>query len=238
MANSTTNVPTLAPSLLDRAISTVAPQWALNRYKAKSAFELAAFAGGGYTGAKQDRAPFRGWFNRPRDANAALNKQEADTLRERSEDLVRNNPLACGIIGNYVSNVVGTGLSCAPQVDRATLGLSEDQAEALQVQLLGEWKVHTETPFFDAACEQNIYEQQATVLRGALTRGDIFAFVVASKARNAPYSFAVQLVEGDRIQNPNNEPDSDALVQGIKRDASGVEIGCWVARHHPGTPLL
>ncbi|WP_432490647.1 phage portal protein, partial [Flavonifractor plautii] len=76
---------------------------------------------------------------------------ELATLRSRSRDLERNNPIAHGAIETKTRYVIGTGLRPEPSIDAEFLGLSMEQAEQLQAQILREFNLVAESIEADAA---------------------------------------------------------------------------------------
>ncbi len=222
--------PQIQPNLLDRAIAAVAPRMAVRRLQARAMLALA----GGYTGARIDRASLSGW-------RAQAGGPELDivgdlpALRARSRDLVRNVPIAAGAIGTQVSHAVGTGLSMSPTPDAAFLGLDATAAEAWQVATQREYELWAESPDCDAARQLNIYGIQRLAFRSALESGDTFVLTPTMQRANRPYQLTLQVIEADRVCNPNYAVDSDRVVAGIERAGPGGEaIACHIADRHPG----
>lgn len=158
-------------------------------------------------------------------------------LRPRSRDLVRNAPVATGIIGCNVDYVVGTGLSAQPSPNASVLGISDTQAKAWAEQTTQEWLLFSESVFCDAAARQNIYGLQALGLRSALESGDVFGVLVEREAPGSPYKTALQLIEADRVSNPKYKQDSTSLAAGIETDEWGRPVAAHIAREHPGSAL-
>jgi capsid protein len=90
---------------LDRAIGAVAPGAGLRRARQRQMTGLLARA---YEGAKLGRRT-EGWVAAGSGANAEIGPA-LGRLRDRSRDLVRNNPYAAKAVTALVSNMVGTGL--------------------------------------------------------------------------------------------------------------------------------
>src|SRR5687768_9153704 len=117
-------------TLLDRVIGYVSPSAAVHRMQARA---MLAFAGGenGYAGARLDKASMAGW--RTSAGSPATDViRDLPMLRQRTADLDRNAPVAAGVVNTTTTHVVGTGLSCNPQIDGAFLGLSDEEREAWQ----------------------------------------------------------------------------------------------------------
>ncbi|HVH03840.1 MAG TPA: phage portal protein, partial [Amaricoccus sp.] len=90
---------------LDRAIGVVAPGAGLRRARQRQAMGILARA---YEGARLGRRT-EGWVAAGTGANAEIAPAIA-RLRDRSRDLVRNNPYAAKAVTALVSNMIGTGL--------------------------------------------------------------------------------------------------------------------------------
>ena len=192
-----------------------------------------AMTGGGYTGARIDRAQLSRYMPTAGSANADTIADLA-MLRKRSRDQMRNAPVPLGALNTKLSHEVGTGLSYSPDIDGKFLGLSDEQA--------AEWGEDTKRRFHtwassvdcDVARKLDFYGQQKLGRRTGLESGD--AFVVTPRiVRNGRKRLALQLIEADRVCNPDRKPNSDRLIEGIVLDpATGEALGCHIAKKHPG----
>jgi capsid protein len=90
---------------LDRAVGYVAPATALRRARHRAAMVALARS---YEGARVGRRT-EGWVVAGTSANAEIGTA-LSRLRDRSRDLVRNNPYAAKAVQAVVSNLVGTGI--------------------------------------------------------------------------------------------------------------------------------
>ncbi len=88
------------------------------------------------------------------------------TLRGRSRDAYRNNPLARGGIDSFVSNLVGTDISPRWQLDNA------EQKEELQE--LWSYSV-AEMDFYGTT---DFYGQEESVCRSMITDGEVLGRIV------------------------------------------------------------
>lgn len=216
-------------NLLDQAIAYVAPQFAAKRLQARMTLALA----GGYNGASFGRPGLAGWAPRASDANSAAN-YELGTLRGRTRDLSRNSPLATGAINTMVTNVVGTGISLQPCPDAEALGLSDEEAQAWADATLREYKLWAESTACDVTRTQNIYGLQALVFRSALDSGDVFTLLPSVKRAGQPYKLALQIIEADRVCNPDFVQDDLKISAGIEVDEYGAPVAYQICRQHPG----
>lgn len=224
-------IPAVAPTLLDRVVAAVSPERGLARMKART---MLAMAGGGYVGADRSRRAQRLWDHRPTSADQAILRDLVD-LRSSSRDLVRNNPLACGAINTVTTSVVGTGLAVQPQILTSVLRLSPEAARAWQRSAKELFEMWASQPAWcDIAASQSFYELQELAFRSALESGDSFALLPMQKYVEEPISTKVQIIEADRVCNPEGKADSDTLAGGIETDKNGRPLRCHIADKHPG----
>jgi lambda family phage portal protein len=176
---------------------------------------------------------FAGWRPMVLDADGAAQYDLADE-RAFSRDLVRSAPVATGAIQTRASHVVGTGLMLQSRIDAEELGLDDDEANAWQSLTERRFKVWAESLFSDAIGELCFYEQQDLALRSHDMSGDVFALLVNKRRNGWPFRLAVQIVEADRVSNPDNRVNTGILVDGIERREDGEPYQIHVSKYHPG----
>ena len=226
------NPPKVLPpqNLLDKAIAYIAPKLALQRMQQRGALALA----GGYTGARMDRAQLAAWRTRAGSPESDL-IPDLPKLRERSRDLARNAPVATGAIGTTVTHVIGTGLSCTPQIDAAFLGLADEQAAAWQKDTARRFKAWADSPDCHLERQLDFYGQQELAFRGVLESGDLFTVTPRIARAGKPARLALQHIEADRCCNPQGQVNSETLTEGIEHSAAtGEAIRYHFMRGHPG----
>lgn len=222
----TVNVPV---TMVDRIVDFFSPAAGQARYQAR----LRMAIGGGYTGADRTRrANQKGW-RRETDADSAIVPDLA-TLREDSQHMIRNNPIAGGAVKTNISKVVGTGLKVKPHIDRAILGMDADAADAWQRQALREFLLATETREIDAERELPFSLLQGLVFLKVLEDGDLLVNMPRFARKGSPYKLKLQLIEAARICNRDGKPTTDRLVAGVEKDEYGAAVAYHVASRHPG----
>ena len=214
---------------LDRAIGAIAPQIALGRMKARAMMAIAD----GYHGGRMDRSATRNWRPSTGSANADTTFDRTD-LRARSRDLARNNPTACAAINANVTSVVGTGLSMRPRIDSKALGMEDDEAEQYEEAIEREWALWAASQNCDAARTLDFYGIQEQAFRAMLESGDVFALLPSINRTGSPYQLAVQLIEADRVCNPNWGADTTGLCGGVEFDGYGAPKQYHITDRHPG----
>lgn len=189
-------------------------------------------AASAYVGAG-DRRSLRQWSPSAGSANADT-LPDLDVLRARSRDLVRNNPLAGGAVNTNCSNVIGTGLTLHPQIDRHLLGLTEEEADAWEELAKRYFRAWAESDQCDVTRTQTFAGLQDLAFRAMLESGDVLAVRRFVERRGDVFGTKVQLIEGDRISNPELLLDTPRLAGGVEIDGNGVPIGYHVLNQHPG----
>lgn len=212
---------------LDRLVETVAPARAARRFQARMLFSLA----GGYDGARKDKRGLKELKSTSGSADRDIN-WDLDTLRARTSDLARNNPIGGGAIHTAVNHTVGTGLALNPQLDRDILGISADEAKQTEREIKALWRVFIEE--IDFYRKMDFYGLQSLAFRSTLERGDCVILLPWKKRSGDVFSTKVQLVEGDRLGNPGSRADSMEWSGGVHLDGDGAPIGYNIKSYHPG----
>ncbi len=220
-------------NILDRAIRYVAPIKAARRFRARATLSAAS----AYIGASKSRRSMLAWKKKEMDADSAL-LPELPTLRERSEDLLRGSPIAVGAVNTTLTNVIGTGLKLQARLDRDVVKMSDDQAAEWETITEREWRLYSESRDCHSARVLNFTGLQNLCFRKVLEDGDIFVLTPRIKRRSTPYSLALQLVEGARVCNKDNQRDTETLSAGIERDENGAAKTYHILDQHPGAVLL
>jgi len=219
----------VAPNSLDKLIQWADPVRAAQRMHARMQMAIA----GGYTGGKMDRRPTKNWITGNNSADQDI-LPDLDTLRHRSRDLCRNEPLALGAVNTNVSNVVGSGLELSSTIDYETLGWTRQQAVTWQKQTERRFRLWAASKNCDITRHQNFYELQSLAYRSTTESGDVLVLMPWETVAGFPFETRIQLVEADRISNPNRAADTDNLVAGVALDSNGAPTAYHISRQHPG----
>lgn len=216
------------PTVLDRIVGYVSPAAALNRMRART---MLAAAEGGWKGGMRDRRPTKMW--RPGEGSADTDTLgDLPDLRARSRDLVRNTPIATGALATAATNVVGDGLQLQASIDHEALGITAEQADEY------EREQEREFALFCRACDftrvQRFDEMQRLVYRAAKESGDALAIRRYRLDPGEVYGTKVQILEADRLSNPNRAADTDRLAGGVETNPDGVPVAYHISNRHPG----
>lgn len=168
------------------------------------------------------------------DADSDTDTLTRQELVARSRDLYRNAPIARGAIDTNKVHVVGSGLAMQSRIDHKVLGLNPEEASA--------WQGDTERKFRSWAnnldCDFNrglsFSGYQKLVLTSTLETGDSFILFPIKKLPNQKYRTRLQIIEGDRISNPNDSVDTAGITQGVQKISDGTPHGYHIRTTHPG----
>lgn len=221
---------TIRETFVDRAINWLDPVRGARRLKSRAAQAIA----GQWYGGSITRRNMSSWKPLGGSADADI-LFDLTTLRQRSRDLERNNPLAGGAINTTVTNVVGTGLRLQAHIDRDILKLDEQAADAIEKTIQAEWRLFFDTIEVDCARTLTGQDFGDMVLRQVLVNGDVFVNLPRFARAGSPYTLRLQMIEADRVCNEKNVPNSEELAGGIRRNVTtGEPVEYHVLRQHPG----
>ena len=224
-------LPKIPENWLDKTISYISPERALRRLEARTRLAIA----GGYTGARRDRRQTSSWNVTDGSAdNVTL--PDLPELRQRSRDLLRNAPLACGAVSTVVTNVVGTGLKVQSHLDREVLKpffKNEDEFDAFERNAERIFRNWSENQDCDITRCQTFSEIQNLILRSVLESGDVFILKRSVSRPNRNIDLALQIVEADRVVNQDFKSDTATNAGGVKMDCDGAPISYSICNKHP-----
>lgn len=222
---------TVKENLVDRVVRYFNPIKGNARLLARLHSGMAGAMLGGYVGTSRSDRALSGW-------RTAVGSPDTDiltdlqTLRDRSRWLARNSPLGGGAINTTVTNVVGGGLKLQARIDREVLNMTDEKADAWEALVEREWCLFAK--HCDAMRVLGFGRLQEVAFRSALESGDVFAVLPYISKRNSPYGLSVQLIEADRVTNPENKPDSKDIAGGVERDQYGAPVAYHIQNTHPG----
>lgn len=220
------------PTFLDRAIATVMPRYALQRLEARARF---AYASGGYDAGRGADDTFR-TLRTPRGDADMVWAPDSDITRRRAQQVGRNNPIAIGAKRTTAISVVGTGIRCEPQIDASYLGITEAEASAWEQTAARLFAMVSGDARFDANGVADLVAQQTILVHALFESGDLLAVRRWKPMHGRVAATCVELIEAARISNPNDQPDTATLINGMELDRPGGEpIAYHVRSIHPGS---
>ena len=216
-------------NILDKTIEYFAPIRAAKRYRSRVNLALT----GGYIGASKTRRTLKEWTTYGYDADSDI-LWDLPTLRNRSRDMVRNVPLAAGAILTKKTNVVGPGLKLQSRIDREILNLTPEQADKWENRTEREWSLFWDSKDTDITRTLTGNARTAQVYEQTLVNGDVFILLPQKRRIGCPYDLKIQIIEADRVSNPNYAQDTNTLAGGVEKDQYGAPVKYHIQTEHPG----
>lgn len=204
-------------------------------------------------GASLDRRALRAFLPNSGPPNEDINPNNA-VLRQRSRMLYMAAPMATSAINTVRTKAVGTGLTLKCAINRKVLGLSPEAAKEWQRKTEAEFKMWaSKKQNCDALAMNNFDALQQIALTSWLMSGDVFAVLPREDPTLwNPYGLRIQLVEADRVSNPQDlgvvaapyisagvkvpegKPGAgNTIYDGVEVDAKGRVKAYYVASGYP-----
>jgi len=202
---------------LDKALLEIAPRYALDRIRARTAAGVLL----AYDGATASRRA-GGWSTTGSSANAEVGNA-ASKLRERSRDLIRNNAYARRACSEVVNAAIGTGIAA-----QATVG---DGVNERIDNLWASWGDYCDA---DGSLDWN--GLQALVARTVFESGEC---LIRKRPRRSEdgmeIPMQIQIIEPDFLDASKTGTTSTGYqIQGVEFDKLGRRVGYWLFSQHPG----
>lgn len=178
------------------------------------------------------------------------------TLRQRSRILYMAAPIATAALKRQRTNIVGAGLRLKSTIDRETLGMTKEQAEAWQRQVQAEFDLWARRKrACDATGLNNFYAMQQLIALAWPMSGDVFALIKRAPVTPLmPYSLRLHILEADRVRTPaanggnifagnptkGKAENGNLIYDGVEVDKTGAVVAYHIANTWPyqydGTP--
>jgi len=197
----------IEPNFLDRVISIISPKLGNERMAQKY---LSATMQ--YKGAQANRI-LNNWVLGLE--TATPDPWELETLRNRSRDLNRNDPVASGATDTMSLNIVGQGLHPQSRIRAKRLGISEDEGKQLQRQAEDIWSGWCVRP--DNANKLDFDEIQLLAIRKIIEDGETIAIPTMATDPWRTIKRTCELLEAERLT-------SDEDITGISFGKRGQPL--------------
>lgn len=211
----------------------IAPQYAKKKELENALHQarLGVIKNYSYGGASYRRNDMKGFESTDTDPDGDIG-DNLQALRARSRQLFMEAPLATGALKTIRTNVVGSGLKLNSAIDYDFLGLTNDQANDWEKNTEREFRLWSDSVNCDAMRRMNFGQLQGLALMSALMNGDSFAGLPRKQRVGTPYQTTVQLIEGDRIRDPEGQTSGANIYNGIEVDETGEAIAVHIHTQH------
>jgi len=182
-----------------------------------------------YAGASRVRKQMSNWqpVRAPADADLL---PDQDLLVARSRDLDRNNGIAAGAFQTLQDNTVGIGLRLSSWPDYRALGRDIHWAEEWSRNVESLWRAWSESCACDASGRQNFASLTQLVFRSTLQNGEALALPLWLERPDSQFRTCLQLVDTDRLDNPDTAIPTPRLRGGVETDAFGRPLAYHIRR--------
>ena len=165
-----------------------------------------------------------GWTTPNTSATAEIT-QVLTTLRNRSRDMVRNNPYAARGVELIPANVVGKGIE--PNIWAP--------AEKEKEQVQNAWRKWANTPTIDFDGRSDFAGLQRLAMRAVVESGEVL--IRLRRVKNSKFPIKIQILEPDFLVTNNNFPNvanGNRVVAGIELDDNDQRVAYHLYKSHPG----
>lgn len=214
-------------NFIDSTIEFFAPRLARQRVAARMQLDALRL----YDGASQGRRT-RNWNPAATDADAEI-LIGGPRLRQRSRDLVRNNPHAAKGINVLADNIIGAGI-----IPRAKTGTPSRDKEINKL-----WQNFVKVS--DSSTGMGFYAQQYLAVREMVEGGDILLRrnmaskkatpPPGAKPEDIPISLRIDLLEADYLDDSKQSSGGKIISGGVEFDKRNQRTGYWIYETHPGS---
>lgn len=194
---------------------------------------------GAHEGADRTSREMLRWNPLIRSPDAEINPEKS-TLDARGRDLVRNTGMMQGAVSIHRDSIVGSHFRLNSKPDYKILGLDEAWAEEFQAEVESKFGLYAESAdnWMDAARMNGLTGLTRMAIGGFFFGGEVLATMEWMKGGARPYRTAVQMVDPDRLSNPQDRSDSEYLRRGIERNAYGAPQAYHFRKAHPTDYVL
>lgn len=183
----------------------------------------------GYHGTMSNWKPTRLYDTR-------LEAQEREKIVERSVELCQDNPFAAGIKQTFATTVVGAGLSPHPAIDREILGITKEEARAIQAQqraIFLKW-----SPWADVGGRMNFGGIQFLLEANTIQYGEHVVLPLMLDDPIRPYSLACQVINPMRLRTPSDKLGNGNIKDGVEIDRNGAPVAYWIKKSGDGEKAI
>lgn len=209
--------------------------------------KTAGIGHGAYEGADRGSRELASWRPRATSADALINDGRAKvTMDSRARDLLRNDGQVAGAATLQKDSIVGSQYRLNSQPAQGVLermfpglGFTEDWAEQFQRETEELFTLYAES--IDSWIDVQRTWSFTGMIRMAVgcyfAGGEALLTCNWMRGAGRPFATAFQLVDCDRLSNPNGVADDRFLRNGVVLDRNAAPTSVWIRDAHPGDML-
>ncbi len=190
---------------------------------------------GGYEGADRVGRELATWSPDRRSADGILGRSEKETLDARGRDMTRNSGMMLGASNIYKDAIVGGQFRLNAKPNWYVLGLDQKWADEFQREVEAKFMLWAESPrnWPDASRKNNFTQLIRLAVGCFFTGGEVLLTSEWRPSFRYPSATCVQMIDCDRLSNPNEKMDDRFLRRGIQRNRYGEATHAWIRDGHP-----
>lgn len=192
-------------------------------------------ADGGYDGAQRFSQELALWQPPVISADQAVNEAKVNA-DPRVQDMVRNDAYVLGGVNIHRDSIVGSSYLLNSKPKYKVLGLDEMWAEEFQEEVETKFTLYADSPdnYIDASRQTTFTGLVRMVVGSFVIAGESLATAEWFNQQGRPFATAIQLIDPDRLSNPQGKMDDSRLRRGIEKDRFGAPVAYWIRVQHPG----
>jgi lambda family phage portal protein len=193
-----------------------------------------AIVGGAFEGASRFDRSLALWSpgRRSADGDILPVKGMADA---RTRDMLRNDAYVAGAADLHRDNIVGGIFTLNSKPEYKVLGLDEVWAQEFQDEVETKFSLYAESleNWLDVSRRNTLTELVRLGVGINLAAGEVLASVEWVKDGSRPFGTAIQMIDLDRLSNPDGVMDSPTLRGGVEMNSYGAPIAYHIQVAHP-----
>jgi len=192
--------------------------------------KTAGLGGGAFEGADRLGRELASWNPRINSADQLL-AREKGLLDGRALDLLRNNGPTIGAANTQKDSIVGEQFRLNANPSFRYLGLDEVWAEEFQLEVEEMFTLYAESDmkWIDVERRKTLTDMVRLSIGCFFAGGETVGTMNWMGGRR-PFRTAMQLIDANRVCNPNDLEDTKFLRRGVRLDKDGAEIGLYIRR--------
>lgn len=178
--------------------------------------------GGAYEGASRINRETALWRAPQMSPDREINRDKP-VLDARARDMMRNDGYLMGAVATHKDSIVGAQFMLNARPEHSILGLDDTWAEEFQEEVETKFTLWAESQecWPDAAGRNTFTGLIRLALGTYVMTGEVLATAEWKRSVSRPFSTCLQMIEPDRLCNPDGRDDSEFLRRGVEIDRFG-----------------
>jgi len=191
--------------------------------------------GGAYEGADRLGRELMTWQPKITTADGALGRNDKVLLDNRGRDIVRNSGQMQGAMYVHKDSIVGTHYRLNSAPNALVLGWDEMLVDEFQREVEAKFMLWAEADenWCDAAQKNNFTSLIRLAIGCDFVGGEVLATSEWIRGGGRPFATCIQMIDADRLSNPQDRMDDRYLRRGIEHNRYGVPLAAHIRMAHP-----